>query len=137
MSPYATSNYPYPNPNSLLYVYMWTGTWNNQIYPTACGNWSSSQVGWLLQYRGGEWYRNLPITANYSHTITPNYTGNDCITYSGLTQEHAAARSYHPGGVNCAFADGSVHFIKNTVNPTTWRALGTRAGGEIVSSDAY
>jgi prepilin-type N-terminal cleavage/methylation domain-containing protein/prepilin-type processing-associated H-X9-DG protein len=137
MSPYATANYPYPNPNSLFYVYMWTGTWNNNVYPAACGNWSSSQVGWLLQYRGGEWYRNLPITANYSHTITPNYTGNDCITYSGLTQEHAAARSFHPGGANCAFADGSVHFIKNTVNPTTWRALGTRAGGEIVSSDAY
>jgi prepilin-type N-terminal cleavage/methylation domain-containing protein/prepilin-type processing-associated H-X9-DG protein len=43
----------------------------------------------------------------------------------------------HPGGVNFAFADGSVHFIKSSANPATYRALGTRAGGEVVSSDSY
>jgi len=43
----------------------------------------------------------------------------------------------HPGGVNFAFADGSVKFIKDTINPITYRALGTRAGGEITSADAY
>jgi prepilin-type processing-associated H-X9-DG protein len=48
-----------------------------------------------------------------------------------------ASRSYHPGGANVAFADGSVKFIKNTVNITTWGALGTRAGGEVISADAY
>jgi prepilin-type N-terminal cleavage/methylation domain-containing protein/prepilin-type processing-associated H-X9-DG protein len=137
MSPYAASSYPYPNPNSLFYVFCWSGTWNNQVYPTGCGNWSSSQVAWLLQYRGGEWYRNLPTTANYSHTITPNSTLNDCINYTGFNQEHGAARSFHPGGANGAFADGSVHFFKNSVNPATWLALGTRAGGEVVSSDSY
>ena len=46
-------------------------------------------------------------------------------------------RSNHPGGVNFAFADGSVKFIKNSINLTTYRALGTRNFGEIVSSDAY
>ena len=34
-------------------------------------------------------------------------------------------------------ADGSVKFIKDTVDITTWWALGTRAGGEVISSDAY
>jgi len=48
-----------------------------------------------------------------------------------------AFRSLHPGGVNFAFADGSVRFIKNSVNLLTYRALSTRATGEIVSSDAY
>ncbi len=43
----------------------------------------------------------------------------------------------HPGGVNFAFADGSVHFIKSSTNPATYRALGTRAGGEVLSSDSY
>jgi len=43
----------------------------------------------------------------------------------------------HPGGVNFAFADGSVHFIKNSVNPITYRALGTRALNEVVSADSY
>jgi hypothetical protein len=39
--------------------------------------------------------------------------------------------------VNSLFADGSVRFIKNSINVVTWRALGTCAGGEIVSSDSY
>ena len=45
--------------------------------------------------------------------------------------------SYHPGGINFLFADGSVRFIKNGINPTVWQALATRAGGEIVGSDQY
>jgi len=47
------------------------------------------------------------------------------------------ARSYHPGGVNALFGDGSVKFMKSTVDGNIWRALGTIAGGEIISSDAY
>jgi prepilin-type processing-associated H-X9-DG protein len=47
------------------------------------------------------------------------------------------ASSKHPGGVNALFADGSVHFIKNSVSPITWYALGTIAGGEVISSDSY
>jgi len=39
--------------------------------------------------------------------------------------------------VNMCFADGSVRFIKDTVSLQTWWALGTRAGGEVVSADAY
>ena len=48
-----------------------------------------------------------------------------------------AARSFHPGGVNALFADGSVRFVKDTISPTVWHALGTRAGGEVVSADEY
>jgi prepilin-type N-terminal cleavage/methylation domain-containing protein/prepilin-type processing-associated H-X9-DG protein len=55
----------------------------------------------------------------------------------GPTFMSLAASSYHPGGVNAAFADGSVHFIKNSINPVTWYALGTIAGGEVISSDSY
>jgi prepilin-type N-terminal cleavage/methylation domain-containing protein/prepilin-type processing-associated H-X9-DG protein len=46
-------------------------------------------------------------------------------------------KSYHPGGVNFAMSDGSVRFLKQSINPRTFNALGTRAKGEIVSSDAY
>ena len=45
--------------------------------------------------------------------------------------------SRHPGGANAAFADGSVWFIKRTVNPATLKALTTAAGGEVVSADSY
>jgi prepilin-type N-terminal cleavage/methylation domain-containing protein/prepilin-type processing-associated H-X9-DG protein len=45
--------------------------------------------------------------------------------------------SRHPGGVNFLFADGSVHFLKDGINPASWRALATRAGGEVVGADSY
>jgi prepilin-type N-terminal cleavage/methylation domain-containing protein/prepilin-type processing-associated H-X9-DG protein len=45
--------------------------------------------------------------------------------------------SRHPGGVNTLLGDGSVHFVKDSINIATWQALGTRAGGEIISSDSY
>jgi prepilin-type processing-associated H-X9-DG protein len=49
----------------------------------------------------------------------------------------ATANSLHPGGVNVCFCDGSVHFIKNSVTLQTWWGLGTRNGGEVISSDQY
>jgi len=46
-------------------------------------------------------------------------------------------KSRHPGGVNMLFADGSVHFLKNSINRVTIAGLGSRNGGEVVSADAY
>jgi prepilin-type N-terminal cleavage/methylation domain-containing protein/prepilin-type processing-associated H-X9-DG protein len=45
--------------------------------------------------------------------------------------------SFHPGGVNALFGDGSVHFIKNSVNLISFRSLLTLSGGETISSDSY
>ena len=45
-----------------------------------------------------------------------------------------AARSRHTGGVNVLFGDGSVRFVNNSVDPLTWRRIGTRAGGEVVGN---
>ncbi len=45
--------------------------------------------------------------------------------------------SRHPGGVNVVFGDGSVKFVKDSINLPIWRALGTRAGGEVISADSY
>ena len=47
------------------------------------------------------------------------------------------ATSFHPGGVNVRMGDGSVKFVKDSVNMQTWWSLGTRDGGEVISSDAY
>jgi prepilin-type processing-associated H-X9-DG protein len=47
------------------------------------------------------------------------------------------ASSYHPGGVNVGFLDGSVRFVKQTVNPSTWWAIATMAGGEVVDASSY
>jgi prepilin-type processing-associated H-X9-DG protein len=45
--------------------------------------------------------------------------------------------SKHPGGVNLLLGDGSVKFIKDSINLQVWRALGTRNVGEVISSDSY
>jgi prepilin-type processing-associated H-X9-DG protein len=52
-------------------------------------------------------------------------------TQSNSTSEHYA-RSYHAGGVNVGFADGSVRFIASAINPQTFRFMGSRAGGEVL-----
>jgi prepilin-type N-terminal cleavage/methylation domain-containing protein/prepilin-type processing-associated H-X9-DG protein len=57
------------------------------------------------------------------------------VSSGGPTVAAIVARSYHPGGVNALFGDGSVRFVKSTINPLTWRALGTPAGGEVIGSD--
>jgi prepilin-type N-terminal cleavage/methylation domain-containing protein/prepilin-type processing-associated H-X9-DG protein len=89
----------------------------------------------VLAYRGQQYYRGQQFVSTYSHTVPPNYKGFDCMdTYWGVG--HIAARSYHSGGVNVVLADGSVRFVKDSVSIQTWRALGTKAGGEIISADA-
>jgi prepilin-type N-terminal cleavage/methylation domain-containing protein/prepilin-type processing-associated H-X9-DG protein len=55
----------------------------------------------------------------------------------GPTYASVTSRSHHPGGINAVFTDGSVHTIKNSINVQTWRSLGTVAGGEVISADAY
>ena len=64
-----------------------------------------------------------------------NDNGNPSSTRVDRTM--IGAQSNHPGGVNVAFCDGSVKFIKDSVNLNTWGALATMAGGEVISADSY
>jgi prepilin-type N-terminal cleavage/methylation domain-containing protein/prepilin-type processing-associated H-X9-DG protein len=50
-------------------------------------------------------------------------------------QERYSFRSRHPGGLQFAYADGSVHFISDAIALRTYRALATIKGGEVVSAD--
>jgi prepilin-type N-terminal cleavage/methylation domain-containing protein/prepilin-type processing-associated H-X9-DG protein len=45
--------------------------------------------------------------------------------------------SFHPGGVNALFGDGSVKFLKDSLNLITLRGIVSAAGGEVVSADQY
>jgi prepilin-type N-terminal cleavage/methylation domain-containing protein/prepilin-type processing-associated H-X9-DG protein len=118
-------------------VYSITGNFQNadlQTPPADCATFAN-QI--RIRYRGQQYYRYLPSVNYYSHTVPPNYKLWDCTNNNAFNQGHTAARSYHPGGVNVAFADGSVKFIKDSVDMSTWRALGTKQGNEAISADAY
>jgi prepilin-type N-terminal cleavage/methylation domain-containing protein/prepilin-type processing-associated H-X9-DG protein len=79
------------------------------------------------------------VTQGYCTNLFPIVVRpNPPCTNSTATQGPTfALRSRHPGGVNTAFCDGSVKFIKNTINLFTYRALSTSQGGEILSADAF
>lgn len=67
----------------------------------------------------------------YDHHYTPNAKLFDCITVNNsLSLGWKGARSRHSGGANVLFGDGSVHFAKDSIDSSTWAAVGTRAGGE-------
>jgi prepilin-type N-terminal cleavage/methylation domain-containing protein/prepilin-type processing-associated H-X9-DG protein len=60
-----------------------------------------------------------------------------CATSTDSLSFIIASRSKHPGGVNTLMCDGSVRFMKNTVNLLTWQGLSTSRGGEVLSADSY
>jgi prepilin-type N-terminal cleavage/methylation domain-containing protein/prepilin-type processing-associated H-X9-DG protein len=82
---------------------------------------------------GAPWTYGYHSTTSYWHSGPPN--SRSCMFPPSRIA--TTANSRHPGGVNVALADGSVRFIKSTVNITAWRALGTRNGGETISADSY
>jgi prepilin-type N-terminal cleavage/methylation domain-containing protein/prepilin-type processing-associated H-X9-DG protein len=78
------------------------------------------------------------------NTIAPpnstQYNWGDCRYTGGGYPNDATfsnANSLHPGGVNVLMADGSCRFVKNSIAMFTWWSLGTRANGEVISSDSY
>jgi prepilin-type N-terminal cleavage/methylation domain-containing protein/prepilin-type processing-associated H-X9-DG protein len=66
----------------------------------------------------------------YSTVTPPISAGNNC----GANDE---IYSFHPGGANVVMGDGSVRFIKATINVVALRGIVTCAGGEVVSADQY
>ncbi len=82
----------------------------------------------LLSYSLG----NLLVPPNPK---TPNCNVNNA---NGVNQPGVyGLASYHSGGANVLMTDGSVRFLKDSTSNTTIWALGSRAGGEIVSSDSF
>jgi type II secretory pathway pseudopilin PulG len=91
----------------------------------------------------GRYYNSWEGNVLVSTLYTPNTTVPDvesyCIpgiplapcTLSG-TNVVQSARSYHIGGAHSLMADGSVRFISNNIDVTTWNSIGTRAGFETV-----
>jgi prepilin-type N-terminal cleavage/methylation domain-containing protein/prepilin-type processing-associated H-X9-DG protein len=89
----------------------------------------------------GRYYNTWQGNNLFSTLYPPNTTVGDRSNYCINTREAPcqslsgtdvvqSVRSFHPGGGNFLFGDGSVRFVTNAINLTTYQALGTRAGGE-------
>ena len=95
--------------------------------------------------RGWRWQTGSPGLSLTNIIVTPNSTRfqfsacrMDCGPGCGTDFGHLfTPSSGHPGGVDVLMADGSVKFIKDSVAMPTWISLGSRDGGEVVSSDSY
>jgi prepilin-type processing-associated H-X9-DG protein len=72
--------------------------------------------------------------------LPPNPKTPNCNINGGGTLANPGTyglSSYHPGGANVLIADGSVRFVKDSIGTQPLWALGSRAGGEVISSDFY
>ena len=82
---------------------------------------------------------------SYNHVGSPNSlnclnsTGDSAVAASGYVgpSGSAPATSNHPGGVQICMSDGSVRFVRDSIDPTIWMAIGTRFGREIVNASGF
>jgi prepilin-type N-terminal cleavage/methylation domain-containing protein/prepilin-type processing-associated H-X9-DG protein len=108
----------------------------------ACATAFQSTTTGISDIRGNLWCDGATGYSMFNMLQTPNDSYNGCRFGCSPGCDPSFGFSYpassaHPGGVNACFADGSVRFIKNSINRMTWWGLGTRANGEILSSDSY
>ncbi len=93
----------------------------------------------LLNYtdpRGFAWASGEYRCGMYNHYYPPNALQPDCVgvVLTGTTSTRytaygwRTARSRHPDGVNVLFADGSVQFLPDEIDPTIWRSTSMREG---------
>lgn len=118
--------------------------------PTAVAG-SISGGAWSPNSGHTEWVCGRAIHTGFTTTFTPNtkvpYSVGG-VLYDIDVSSHRegvsptlptfaviTSRSYHPAGVNSLLMDSSVRSMANTIDLTVWRALGTRAGGEVMSGN--
>ncbi|WP_435008610.1 DUF1559 domain-containing protein [Tundrisphaera lichenicola] len=82
---------------------------------------------------GAPWMSDGHTPSRYYHATPPN--SRSCMFPPQRIS--TTANSRHPGGVNVCLIDGSVRFFKSTIDLKAWRAVGTRNGNEVISSDSF
>ena len=87
-------------------------------------------VDYLGQVTGGDLIEKPFCVNDPGHKLPCTSNGTDTTAFSG-------ARSQHAGGINVLFGDGSVRFVKNSINATNWMAINSINAGEVVSADAF
>ena len=108
---------------------------------------AATEGGGLSSNRGGNWVWGAEGFTLFSTIVPPastQYNWSTCRFGCGScgigSADHSHitnANSNHSGGVNVLLGDGSTRFIKGSIAMNIWWSLGTKAGGEILSSDAF
>jgi len=118
------------------------GLANLQADLQACTNTFRTAFG--ADDRGYRWGGGMMGYSLFNTVMTPNgggqYKWNTCrvdCCVQAQAAHYLPATSNHPGGVNCLFADGSVKYVKDSINYATWWALGTKGNGEVLSADSF
>jgi len=83
----------------------------------------------LVTDRGALWADGAYNCGLFNAIRRPNSPQMDCVQHSNPAWK--AARSRHTGGVNVLLGDGSVKFVRDSVDPIAWQGAGSRAGGEL------
>jgi prepilin-type N-terminal cleavage/methylation domain-containing protein/prepilin-type processing-associated H-X9-DG protein len=103
--------------------------------------WNTKSGGSLDDQRGENWAHGCNDMTLFNTIVTPNANRaswlNCSATSSGALSNFTNSDSYHPGGVNTMMTDGSVKFIKDSINQRTWWALGTKSNGEVIDASSY
>jgi prepilin-type processing-associated H-X9-DG protein len=126
----------YPNPRTDMYV-MPNQSSIDATYAT-CNGTNTSTATPLTSKQGYSWVMGEMCCTTYNHVSTPNTLSCAGTPFPGTMANMAmqvSASSQHTGGVNVALCDGSVRFVSNGISLTTWRALGSRDGGEVLGPD--
>jgi prepilin-type N-terminal cleavage/methylation domain-containing protein/prepilin-type processing-associated H-X9-DG protein len=92
----------------------------------------------LTHKQGYSWVMGEMCCNTYNHVSTPNTRSCAGTNFPGNMANMAMQvppSSRHPSGVNVLMGDGDVRFIPDSISLATWRAMGTRAGGEVLGSD--
>jgi prepilin-type N-terminal cleavage/methylation domain-containing protein/prepilin-type processing-associated H-X9-DG protein len=110
-----------------------------QFYAATC----TSQTATSFTQKGAFWaYEGCGSGGGYTHMMPPNklscqFSGDQTGNTPDIPDRGMiGAQSYHPGGVNVGFLDGSVKFIKDSVNLQTWGSIATAAGAEVVDANS-
>ncbi|QDV35133.1 DUF1559 domain-containing protein [Tautonia plasticadhaerens] len=106
--------------------------------------WMTGDDSRYANTRGTRWGWATPGATLFDTVVTPNSRQHPwsscrfgCAGCGTDATNMTVATSEHPGGVNVGFADGSVKFVKDTIEMRIWWSLGTRNGGEVVSADQF